>query len=56
MPLKRVKCPKCDHTFEIGSERYCFICKKQILVHHKWMFTKNGTVEHRNCKKPDAYK
>lgn len=56
MPLKTVTCPKCQHDFEVGSERYCFKCKKQIGNSHKWHFTRRGTVEHRNCKDPQSYK
>ena len=51
------RCPYCDQPIRVQATVYrrCSKCKKQIGLHHKWVFRRNGRVRHRCCVHPDSY-
>lgn len=40
---------------KLKPRRICWVCDKQITIHHKWHFTDEGRIEHWICDDPDSY-
>lgn len=51
-----VRCGTCGQRvpLPVVAVRICYVCKRQIIRHDKWVFDKSR-IRHRHCDNPDDY-